>query len=212
MYIISESRYPSVHPHVCGELCAIVKPDVSQAGSSPRLWGTRGFMFLKRDQVRFIPTSVGNSHHVPGDGRDQPVHPHVCGELGLGYNAVFFRNGSSPRLWGTHPRRRLKIIQSRFIPTSVGNSNDLRNRDRRRAVHPHVCGELHFVPLSKCEKLGSSPRLWGTLSSGHSLALTLRFIPTSVGNSIFEILTNVYRPVHPHVCGELISLAIKPAR
>ena len=75
------ARSGSVHPHVHGELFAVVGMWMRSIGSSPRAWGTR--VVVEEDLVclRFIPTCMGNSNDAPGRKHFLPVHPHVHGEL-----------------------------------------------------------------------------------------------------------------------------------
>ena len=99
--IFFRSAAVRVHPHACGELGGFEATSWAGTGSSPRLWGTRCSGTARRRGRRFIPTLVGNSYLNPGGCRDNPVHPHACGELSP---SRIFRNsviGSSPRLWGT---------------------------------------------------------------------------------------------------------------
>ena len=70
-------------------------------------------------------------------------------------------------------------------------------------VHPHACGELSRRTRSLRCRGGSSPRMWGTLSTAGSRRTRSRFIPTHVGNSIIDALACAEVPVHPHACGEL---------
>ena len=66
-----------------------------------------------------------------------------------------------------------------------------------------MCGEL------KCELgqlegyYGSSPRVWGTENQTSLHSMTLRFIPTCVGNWGSLSISGFIVSVHPHVCGEL---------
>ena len=94
-----------VHPHVCGERQIAIMRSVAPCGSSPRLWGTQRIISAYIVKIRFIPTSVGNARIRNGQGGKGPVHPHVCGERS--WAVIFFAAiyGSSPRLWGTRPRR-----------------------------------------------------------------------------------------------------------
>ena len=50
--------------------------------------------------------------------------------------------------------------------------------------------------------LGSSPRLWGTLSAFVAAAAGARFIPTPVGNTVRFGPWALCQAVHPHACGE----------
>jgi len=97
----------------------------------------------------------------------------------------------------------------RFIPTPVGNiSLPCLNR-RNRAVHPHACGEHLVLRLMKFIPAGSSPRLWGTYGRLQDTAVIGRFIPTPVGNMLQKWRVSACDPVHPHACGEHISLWVQ---
>jgi len=50
-------------------------------------------------------------------------------------------------------------------------------------VHPHACGELIYIMVQTYLDLGSSPRMWGTLSRTCLTGNNPWFIPTHVGNS-----------------------------
>ena len=49
---------------------------------------------------------------------------------------------------------------------------------------------------------GSSPRPWGTPCAQAKQSLHSRFIPTSVGNTVWQWCQPAPRAVHPHVRGE----------
>ncbi|CAB1083926.1 hypothetical protein D1AOALGA4SA_11460 [Olavius algarvensis Delta 1 endosymbiont] len=132
------------------------------------------------------------------------VHPHACGEHKKPKDIAKFQRGSSPRLWGTRFRRNWvppahRFIPTpvgntlsdssgmpppdRFIPTPVGNTRALIRRRRRGSVHPHACGEHFDLPGQRVDRLGSSPRLWGTPNWPSPTDYLNRFIPTPVGNT-----------------------------
>jgi len=98
-------------------------------------------------------------------------------------------------------------------------------RGRRRAVHPHACGEYSIMQIKAIRLFGSSPRVWGIHHFNLFLRGRNRFIPTRVGNT--EVLTGTGRhlygssprvwgilrirvlprssiTVHPHACGEYV--------
>mgnify|MGYP000981149702 FL=1 len=56
--------YP-VHPHACGEHQIIKVRFVFLFGSSPRMWGTQSCLDYLKEQIRFIPTHVGNTETPP---------------------------------------------------------------------------------------------------------------------------------------------------
>ena len=174
-----------VHPHACGEHFAAASVVVIYPGSSPRLWGTllcdlNGFICN-----RFIPTPVGNMMRASMRGVNLTVHPHACGEHSATHTPTASHTGSSPRLWGTLSRRRIRRPISRFIPTPVGNIPTASVTSSLISVHPHACGE-HNCRCPRC----------------HGLP---RFIPTPVGNITATIAQATQPPVHPHACGEHFS-------
>ena len=153
----------SVHPHACGELIINCQISVGVSGSSPRLWGTQYHGDLRVLTIRFIPTPVGNSIPWGSASPNHPVHPHACGELLSALFTLRFNNGSSPRLWGTLSDLNFFPDIFRFIPTPVGNSFEERFEGGGWPVHPHACGELKHAGVIVIPRVGSSPRLWGTL-------------------------------------------------
>ncbi len=51
----------TVHPHACGEYVEPGNNSCCDRGSSPRVWGIRGYSERYQHVVRFIPTRVGNT-------------------------------------------------------------------------------------------------------------------------------------------------------
>ena len=120
-----KSPYEPVHPHACGEL--------------------KSWRFISPNTLRFIPTLVGNSNVLHVERAVFPVHPHACGELNKGHDGFSLVGGSSPRLWGTQYLLTAGYIGCRFIPTLVGNSGAIMTSEDYGTVHPHACGELHWL-------------------------------------------------------------------
>ena len=156
-------------------------------------------------KVRFIPTRVGNTKSMSLAVMVLTVHPHACGEHPTKTDPLAASAGSSPRVWGTQVFFCRCQIGKRFIPTRVGNTARMRGPMNVGTVHPHACGEHITLCPGLAQIAGSSPRMWGTLSSAARDMATGRFIPTRVGN------TEIYRryrrrsAVHPHACGEHAS-------
>ncbi|AKB19762.1 putative CRISPR associated hypothetical protein [Methanosarcina sp. WWM596] len=135
------------------------------------------------DEIRFIPTRVGNSIAISSFSLIQSVHPHACGELITNCCFVSTSTGSSPRVWGTRSIFQLQYLPLRFIPTRVGNSLTFYIQYAPITVHPHACGELALKQLDTETLSGSSPRVWGTHQIKEWRFSNRRFIPTRVGNS-----------------------------
>ena len=69
-------------------------------------------------------------------------------------------------------------------------------------VHPRVCGEQLEIIQYRQAKLGSSPRVRGTVKLAAGNSLIKRFIPACAGNSLAANRSQMATPVHPRVCGE----------
>ena len=131
-----------------------------------------------------------------------PVHPHACGEHAPQFAEISCVFGSSPRLWGTFEGAKPDPSISRFIPTPVGNIATVKASTRYSSVHPHACGEHSAANSSSVIVSGSSPRLWGTSRRSDCIDLSVRFIPTPVGNISLSTSPRSPSAVHPHACGE----------
>ncbi len=70
----------AVHPHAYGERTIFIDCIIINFGSSPRIWGTVGFMRLILRDGRFIPTHMGNGDNKCEPCTLGPVHPHAYGE------------------------------------------------------------------------------------------------------------------------------------
>ena len=70
------------------------------------------------------------------------------------------------------------------------------------SVHPRVCGEQGGRGRKEGIRVGSSPRVRGTVPRYSRIAGARRFIPASAGNSDGTNRSGPSRPVHPRVCGE----------
>ncbi len=139
------------------------------------------------------------SLHFPG-----PVHPHGCGEHIKWRIRRIISSGSSPRVWGTLETILPSTSRCRFIPTGVGNTLQFVVEHPQVSVHPHGCGEHSPYPPGVGQCNGSSPRVWGTPKRVSNLGSFLRFIPTGVGNTQYQLLLSGFHTVHPHGCGEHI--------
>ena len=102
LFALSHWDVSPVHPHDCGEhnCCEIWGP--LGRGSSPRLRGTHSSSTATRLQLRFIPTTAGNTITSHRQWHRRSVHPHDCGEHWSAIKSSARLRGSSPRLRGTH--------------------------------------------------------------------------------------------------------------
>ena len=136
--------------------------------------------------TRFTPTPVGNTKNRALRSVEVPVHPHACGEY-------VKRGGGFPRApW--------------FTPTPVGNTSSTHAHPPKCTLHPHACGEYHARIPGRLSDIGSPPRLWGIPWWCPAGWLVSRFTPTPVGNTHGCWSLPASRPVHPHACGEYVSI------
>ncbi len=119
---LARLRECPVHPHMRGELSVVSLTILTEIGSSPHAWGTQHPLCVSCDDVRFIPTCVGNSILTFSIEDRDSVHPHMRGELSGSVSVSSCVLGSSPHAWGTRPFQFLDFRTVRFIPTCVGNS------------------------------------------------------------------------------------------
>ena len=75
-----QSTTNTVHPHGCGEHQILIDLNLTNSGSSPRMWGTRYLLLVLLRLWRFIPTDVGNTWYLKIKTLIITVHPHGCGE------------------------------------------------------------------------------------------------------------------------------------
>ena len=181
---VPPSRTP-VHPRVCGELAVVAHDAVAER--------------------RFIPACAGNSPDRRKREARSSVHPRVCGELALTSRRTVYDAGSSPRVRGTLRPRMNRRRNRRFIPACAGNSKVLAPTNSNEPVHPRVCGELESSITRGLSGVGSSPRVRGTRRSVRRRPRSARFIPACAGNSPKGTCRNRRPPVHPRVCGELVT-------
>ena len=194
----------AVHPRVCGEQRRRNWQSRQKSGSSPRVRGTGAHAISSLSNTRFIPACAGNRKTFFASCKAMAVHPRVCGEQ-LQFGLIpRLLGGSSPRVRGTGPARRIPVPVTRFIPACAGNRTLMPWPYWRRTVHPRVCGEQKPDTNQEEKTDGSSPRVRGT-ASGHMMwTLENRFIPACAGNRSFLEKAFPLQPVHPRVCGEQV--------
>ena len=94
----------------------------------------------------------------------------------------------------------------RYIPTPVGRFVIASDILTQSEVHPHACGEISGAWSRGDVYNGTSPRLWGDFGLDVSTSPPKRYIPTPVGRLITCGSTSDAPAVHPHACGEILSV------
>ena len=150
-------------------------------GSSPRVWGQ---VFVGCSLVGasgIIPTRMGTSCEEKNKYRLTWDHPHACGDKLISDLSEDGFSGSSPRVWGQVSILSSAISLRRIIPTRVGTRRFRRRMPRCSWDHPHACGDKAASYLQCPITIGSSPRVWGQVSSIATYNFEARIIPTRVG-------------------------------
>ena len=156
------------HPHVCGEHEPSTEANWLYSGSSPRMRGTLRELATWVDTSGLIPTYAGNTPQTHTQTSTPGAHPHVCGEHGMCRRQLTHSMGSSPRMRGTQLGARSRCVCVGLIPTYAGNTRGWLMPTASARAHPHVCGEHLSRGADYDYAMGSSPRMRGTPSVGHS--------------------------------------------
>ena len=195
-------RAEKVHPRECGERRGYATGYYPIHGSSPRVRGTRAHQHYRQHRRRFIPASAGNASHHSRSATSNWVHPRECGERLAAPLYADADTGSSPRVRGTRVLHDGGDWEIRFIPASAGNASSSSASSAYSPVHPRECGERFPAQDRRLWRLGSSPRVRGTLVAENIRRLLRRFIPASAGNAPSPACCASTTPVHPRECGE----------
>ena len=199
---LSRSENTQDHPHACGDKRLYVGYCSHWLGSSPRVWGQETACFMFGTQDRIIPTRVGTRRSariylfLPTD------HPHACGDKTYVISVLLFSIGSSPRVWGQDVRYVNISKRIGIIPTRVGTSDGSSTVSKAVRDHPHACGDKRVLYIVVLGKKGSSPRVWGQVSSPRLTTVLCRIIPTRVGTSKIRLSRSENTQDHPHACGD----------
>ena len=172
-----------VHPRACGEHWYFSSNYDVDSGSSPRMRGTLGLRLGDALLRRFIPAHAGNTAVLAPTCPFRAVHPRACGEHDGDGGDGDHRDGSSPRMRGTHVHDHAGGDVARFIPAHAGNTKAREFALRAKTVHPRACGEHAIGSQTMSLAGGSSPRMRGTRLRSRRGIRPPRFIPAHAGNT-----------------------------
>ena len=146
--------------------------------------GTLEVFYRLDNNPRFIPAHAGNTLLLGGNQIYTPVHPRACGEHVIERCIFLDKDGSSPRMRGTHRIALSQSFADRFIPAHAGNTQRCERPEPAGTVHPRACGEHSTATAAAIRNSGSSPRMRGTLVSNPGISIFIRFIPAHAGNTL----------------------------
>ncbi|CDC44615.1 uncharacterized protein BN788_01525 [[Eubacterium] siraeum CAG:80] len=90
----------------------------------------------------------------------------------------------------------------------MGTSNILLYRHFHIGDHPHACGEKLFFAFQLIFLRGSSPRVWGQVTTPPAAFAEGRIIPTRVGTRWCTAKQRAAGRDHPHACGDKLFVIL----
>ena len=174
------------HPRIRGEHIKISVTADTKRGSSPH---TRGAPF--------------GTHRVPVDVRD---HPRIRGEH---VNLLIVSDlppGSSPHTRGAPSPPRTVRFHRGIIPAYAGSTVPEARRQQRRADHPRIRGEHHYISCSLATSRGSSPHTRGAPRRRLRDRRHSRIIPAYAGSTSPTTPHGARQRDHPRIRGEHLRL------
>ena len=129
----------------------------------------------------------------------------MCGEQPFGGRSVGLCQGSPPRVRGTVLHGKLRKMCIRITPACAGNRACLPGTASSMWDHPRVCGE-QFLPDLPCKsRIGSPPRVRGTVCLRRGGHIPPGITPACAGNRQPRPARTTRPQDHPRVCGEQIK-------
>ncbi len=131
-------------------------------------------------------------------------------------------------MWGKLAEKAGTTQPARYTPTCVGKTLSKDVDVVQCEVHPHVCGEnVSNAPvIAACKgtpprvwgkrwiwqswrrDFGTPPRVWGKPAIFWINKFRFRYTPTCVGKTEIPPIFPQSSMVHPHVCGENLTLIL----
>ena len=147
------------HPRACGAHPVSPFRCAPRPGSSPRMRGSRNVTYNRAITNGIIPAHAGltpQARPYPHSKRD---HPRACGA----HPYILSAAGSSPRMRGSLFGSLCKHILKGIIPAHAGLTLTKVARILDLRDHPRACGAHVILPSNNQRRLGSSPRMRGSL-------------------------------------------------
>ena len=133
-----------------------------------------------------IPAHAGKTSRQSSLRRLTWAHPRACGENFKPRKGKGDAGGSSPRMRGKLPWRKI----------TPGLDE----------AHPRACGENIHRTSVEAAGCGSSPRMRGKQSINSLVSVDLGLIPAHAGKTLISWIARSASWAHPRACGENIEL------
>ncbi len=131
---------PSDHPRACGANEKSTRNMLDQFGSSPRMRGKPGLVWVEFAQTRIIPAHAGQTSSLSCSCTDCSDHPRACGANCFALLSGGLPSGSSPRMRGKRAAAVVLAVRVRIIPAHAGQTRSSTAHARHGTDHPRACG------------------------------------------------------------------------
>ena len=172
-------------------------------GLTPAHMGKTGGCWVKAACWWAHPAHTGNATLSFQSSFTTTAHPPPAYEehgVLLGFRQLC--PGSSPRIRGTPPRLPEAATFRGLIPAHTGNPVCSPFSSHPLRAHPRAYGEPSAVSCCQSSRLGSSPRIRGTLDREGRFSGAARLIPVHTGNPTEEGTNIRTIRAHPRAYGE----------
>ena len=170
-------------------------------GSSPRVRGSQVSLPFRLLFLGIIPAGAGLTGSIPNRCTATWDHPRGCGAHSSYRTRFVPRRGSSPRVRGSRGCHDGIRLGEGIIPAGAGLTMRLPPKKMRSRDHPRGCGaHLSFTSFSN-RRMGSSPRVRGSLTDGTDVERDLGIIPAGAGLTHAASEYRACTRDHPRGCG-----------
>ena len=197
------------HPRGCGAHQQQAQMQQAAAGSSPRVRGTLPVDANKYKVQGIIPAGAGLTPFRMRGAASARDHPRGCGAHVDDFLLFSSDLGSSPRVRGSHLDIVLDVANQGIIPAGAGLTLSLRRNGCRTGDHPRGCGAHHRLRRPHRHRLGSSPRVRGSLLPLIQTGKRMGIIPAGAGLTRPSYPEYGDQRDHPRGCGAHI-LCLQP--
>ena len=186
---------------MCGGSYPCRNPDCGVSGLSPRARGKQSLGGSGGVAARSIPACAGEARARRSDRQRAGVYPRVCGGSKVGAWPGLSAKGLSPRVRGKRLMVPRYAVGQRSIPACAGEAMAAKQRKKKQAVYPRVCGGSCRRRWSIGNTSGLSPRVRGKPTAVGRRRNLARSIPACAGEALPQGIPATARRVYPRVCG-----------
>ena len=105
-------------------------------------------------------------------------------------------------MWGQEFLMLILLTTMGIIPMRVGTSTKVYHEIMCAGDHPHACGDKKLSLEVYTAFVGSSPCVWGQVTTLQPFTPAIRIIPMRVGTRSVAFADDAKTKDHPHACGD----------